>query len=106
MKITVSTFEAKLHESQESKDYHQAMYYVHEQFIQWKSKQQFAECDLLLKQLNVEEFDLRVLLSLLMASFQIKSRLSYRPLFYDKVYAFAQKFLSEDDILKIFPSLR
>lgn len=106
MKITVCTFESKLHDSQDAKDYNQAMYHVHEQFIHWKRMQQFTECDLLLKQLNVEEFDLRILLSLLMASFQIKTRLSYRPLFYDKVYAVAQRSLSEDELLKIFPSLR
>ena len=104
--ISVYEFESSILELQRKQEYQEAMYRIHKQFIQWKREKYFSECDIFFRQLDVANYDIRILVALLMASVQIKQRLSYRALFYNKVIERASCFYSEIEITQIFSSLR
>lgn len=104
--ISVYEFESLILELQRKQDYQEAMYRIHKQFIQWKREMYFSECDIFFRQLDVANYDMRILVALLMASVQIKQRLSYRASFYNKVIERASYFYSEIEIAQIFSSLR
>lgn len=104
--ISVYEFESSILELQRNEDYQEAMYKIHKQFIQWKRNKYFSECDIFFRQLDVANYDMRILVALLMASVQIKQRLSYRAPFYNKVIERASCFYSEIEITQIFSSLR
>lgn len=104
--ISVCEFESLILELQRKQDYQEAMYRIHKQFIQWKREMYFSECDIFFRQLDVANYDMRILVALLMASVQIKQRLSYRATFYNKVIERASCFYSEIEITQIFSSLR
>lgn len=104
--ISVYEFESSILELQRNEDYQEAMYKIHKQFIQWKRNKYFSECDIFFRQLDVANYDMRILVALLMASVQIKQRLSYRAPFYNKVIERASCFYSEIEITQIFSCLR
>lgn len=104
--ISVCEFESLILELQKKQDYQEAMYKIHKQFIQWKREKYFSECDIFFRQLDVAIYDIRILVALLMASVQIKQRLSFRAPFYNKVIERASCFYSENEITQIFSSLR
>ena len=104
--ISVCEFESLILELQRKQDYQEAMYRIHKQFIQWKREKSFSECDIFFRQLDVVNYDMRILVALLMASVQIKQRLSYRATFYNKVIERATCFYTEIEITQIFSSLR
>ena len=104
--ISVCEFESLILELQRKQDYQEAMYRIHKQFIQWKREKSFSECDIFFRQLDVVNYDMRILVALLMASVQIKQRLSYRATFYNKVIERATCFYTEIEITQIFSGLR
>ena len=103
---SVEIFESELFRLNRKEESRKAMYLVHKQFIQWKREKNLTACDLLFKDLDICQLDIQILISILMASFQIKSRLSYRADFYTKVIEKATLIFSENEIQQIFSNLR
>lgn len=104
--LSVETFETELFRFNREGDNRKAMYLIHRQFIQWKREKNLAACDLLFKHLDIYQLDIQILICILMASFQIKSRLSYRADFFTKVIEKATLIFSEKELRQIFSNLR
>lgn len=90
---------------QAKKDYDHCMYRVYEQISDWSSQNRINLCDRLLEVLEVEEYDIHVLLSLLMASFPMRKKLSYRSVFMGRVLAHARLYFSTDEVKDMFVGL-
>lgn len=104
--ISVKKLESELFSLQACHEYRKAMSRIYEQFLFWKNNHMFTECDKLMDNINVSMYDMRILVTILMASAQIKPRLSYRSVFFDKVLERAQSELQESEIDLIFSGLR
>lgn len=104
--LTIFSFAAELFRLSNLGDNRSAMYVVHKQFISWKREKDLTSCDLFFKNVDVRDLDIRILISLLMASFQLKSRLSYRTHFYEKVLKKASLEFSQKELIQIFSNLR
>lgn len=102
----VAQLESILWSCQKDNDYGKAMYSLHKEIISWKRNLKYQECDLLLQTIDVNKYDFRILISLLMATFQIKERLSFRPPFYVKVMEIASTFLPENEVRLVLGSLK
>lgn len=63
----------------------QSMMNVYSQFLDWSQKSMFERCDEFLYLVNVESLDIRLLISILMASNPMRNLLSYRNSFFTKV---------------------
>lgn len=95
-----------MHNLQEDCSYDECMYQVYKHFRKWSSEQSFSRCDYVLKYVSIDDFDIHILISLLMASFPLRSRLSYRSVFYEKVLTKARITYSSEEIQKIFGGLK
>lgn len=63
-----------------------AMKEIYKTFLSCQNSSDFEICDIILSNVDIEHCNPSVLLSFLMASYSMKNKLSYRPLFYEKVY--------------------
>lgn len=63
-----------------------AMKEIYKTFLSCQRDRDFEKCDIILSNIDIKNSNPTVLLSLLMASYSIKDYLSFRPLFYEKVY--------------------
>lgn len=59
---------------------------IYKTFLSCQRDRDFEKCDIILSNIDIKNSNPTVLLSLLMASYSIKDYLSFRPLFYEKVY--------------------
>lgn len=91
---------------QDDCSYDECMYQVYKYFRRWSSESSFSRCDYVLKYVSIDDFDIHILISLLMASFPLRSRLSYRSVFYEKVLTKARITYSSEEIQKIFGGLK
>lgn len=90
---------------QEENDIDHCMYRVYEQMSDWSAERRLSLCDRLLKAIEVEDYDMHILLSLLMASFPMRKRLSFRSEFFGRVLERARRIYSEEEIHDIFVGL-
>ena len=72
-------------ETLKSNDRNKAMFIIYECFMDTRVKKEYQVCDEILHSVMYMDFDIRVSLSFLMASYSLKKHLSYRPMFYDMV---------------------
>lgn len=84
----------------------QSMMHVYTQFLDWTKEAQFERCDEFLYLVDVEALDIRLLISILMASNPIKNMLSYRNSYYSNVRKIAQKRYGLIEAAKILRGLK
>lgn len=102
----VQSFISKMRELQNTCSYDECMYQVYRHFRRWTSEDLYSRCDYVLKYVSTDDFDIHILISLLMASYSFKSRLSYRSVFYEKVLMKARLSYKSEDIQRIFGGLK
>lgn len=102
----VQSLIAKMQELQKSNSYDECMYQVYKHFRRWNSKDSLSHCDYVLKYVSTDDFNIHILISLLMASYPLRNRLSYRSVFYEKVLLKARLTYSSHEIEKIFGGLK
>jgi len=102
----VQSLISKMNELQISRSYDECMYQVYRHFKKWVTEDSFSRCDYVLKCISIDDFDIHILISLLMASYQMKNRLSYRSVFYEKVLNKARITYTSEDIQRIFGGLK
>ena len=102
----VQTLISKMRELQNDRSYDECMYQIYKHFRKWTSEDTLSRCDYVLKYVSAEDFDIHILISLLMASYPLRSRLSYRSLFYEKVLMKARITYTSEDIKRIFGGLK
>lgn len=90
---------------QEEKHHEECMYRVYEQMSVWSTERKIECCDYLLDSINVELFDIHILLSLLMATFPLRQRLNYRRNFFTKVQSHARQRYTEEKMNELFVGL-
>ncbi len=105
-KEKVQSLISKMLELQNTRSYDECMYQVYRHFRRWTIEDSFSRCDYVLKYVSIDDFDIHILISLLMASYPLKSRLSYRNVFYDKVLMKARLSYTTDEIQRIFGGLK
>lgn len=81
------------------------MYRVYEQMSIWSMEHKIECCDSLLENIEVEHFDIHILLSLLMATFPMRKRLNYRRFFFTRVQNHARQRFSEEKMNELFVGL-
>lgn len=96
---------SSLYDNQKQKTYQVCMYKIYDQFGAWQKNKWYSKCDNFLKYIEAEDFDVRILLSLLMASLPMKKNLNYRREFYDSVLQRARLVYSSAEIDSIFVGL-
>lgn len=84
----------------------QSMMHVYSQFLDWTKESQFDCCDEFLYLVDVEALDVRLLISILMASNPIKNMLSYRGSYFSKVRKITQKRYGLIEASKILHGLK
>lgn len=94
-----------LYENQRKKTYNDCMYRIYDQFSLWNRNKYYSKCDRFLKYVVAEEFDVRILLSMLMASLPMKKNLNFRREFYDSVLQRARLVYPLNEIASIFVGL-
>jgi hypothetical protein len=72
-------------ESLKNNDCNKAMFIIYECFMDTRVEQDYHICDEILHSVMDLDFDIRINLSFLMASYSLKKHLSYRSMFYDMV---------------------
>lgn len=87
-------------------DIRRAMFTVHKAFLDFEREKDYAACDDMLRSLDVAELDLKVLMSLLMASNPVKAHLSYRQVFYARVEKRSHLLDSFDKVRSLFDRLK
>ena len=97
---------SKMRELQNDHSYDECMFQVYKHFRRWTSEDLYSRCDYILKYVSTDDFDIHILISLLMASYSFKSRLSYRSVFYEKVLMKARLSYKSEDIQRIFGGLK
>lgn len=102
----VQTLISKMLELQNDRSYDECMFQIYKHFRKWTSEDTLSRCDYVLKYVSTDDFDIHILISLLMASFPLRSRLSYRSMFYEKVLMKARLSYDSEDINKIFGVLK
>lgn len=102
----VQSLLSKMMKLQKSNSYDECMYQVYKHFRRWTSEEALSRCDYVLKYVSTDDFDIHVLISLLMATYPLRSRLSYRSLFYERVLMKARISYSSEDIKRIFGGLK
>lgn len=94
-----------LYENQRKKTYNDCMYKIYNQFSSWNRNKSYSKCDKFLRHVVAEEFDVRILLSMLMASLPMKQNLNFRREFYDSVLQRARLVYPSNEIKSIFVGL-
>ena len=94
-----------LYENQRKKTYNDCMYKIYNQFSTWNRNKSYSKCDRFLRHVVAEEFDVRILLSMLMASLPMKHYLNFRREFYDSVLQRARLVYPSNEIKSIFVGL-
>ena len=94
-----------LYENQRKKTYNDCMYRIYNQFSTWNRNKSYSKCDRFLRYVVAEEFDVRILLSMLMASLPMKQNLNFRREFYDSVLQRARLVYPSSEIESIFVGL-
>ena len=84
----------------------QAMFTVYKTFMDFVRENDYASCDELLLTLDASTLDIKVIMSLLMASNPIKSRLSYRQQFYKSVAERSYMIDSFEQVRELFERLK
>lgn len=102
----VQTLISKMLELQNDRSYDECMFQIYKHFRRWTSEDTLSRCDYVLKYVSIDDFDIHILISLLMASYPLRSRLSYRSVFYEKVLMKARISYTSDDIKRIFGGLK
>lgn len=102
----VQTLISKMIELQSARSYDECMFQIYKHFRRWTSEDTLSRCDYVLKYVSTDDFDIHILISLLMASFPLRSRLSYRSMFYEKVLMKARLTYNSEDINRIFGGLK
>ena len=102
----VQSLISKMIELQKSSSYDECMYQVYKHFRRWTSEDTLSRCDYVLKYVSTDDFDIHILISLLMASYPLRNRLSYRSVFYEKVLVKARISYNSEEIKKIFGGLK
>ena len=87
-------------------DDRKAMFVIYECFMDSHKEQDYHICDEILHSIMDMDFDIRINLSFLMASYSLKRYLSYRPLFYDKVCKKAMMLREYESLSEILKGLR
>lgn len=90
----------------QAEDIRQAMYIVHKAFLDFEREKDYAACDDMLRSLDVAELDLKILMSLLLASNPVKDHLSYRQVFYARVEKRSHQLDSFDKVRSLFYRLK
>jgi len=72
-------------ETLKNNDRNKAMFIIYECFMDTHEEKDYHTCDEILHSVMDMDFDIRVNLSFLMASYSLKKHLSYRSMFYDMV---------------------
>lgn len=85
-------------ETLKKNDRNKAMFIIYECFFDTQEEKDYHTCDEILHSVMDMDFDIRVNLSFLMASYSLKKHLSYRSMFYDMVCKKA-KMLNEYETL-------
>ena len=62
-------------------------------------------CDLLLRTIDADKYNIRILLSLLIATYSFRSRLNYRAEFYSKVQSLIYMQYSKEETQQILGNL-
>lgn len=84
----------------------QSMMNVYSQFLDWTKEEQFDRCDEFLYLVDVEALDIRLLISILMASNPIKNMLSYRNTYFSRVRKITQERYGLIEASKILHGLK
>lgn len=90
---------------QEENHHEDCMYRVYEQMSVWSMERKIECCDYLLDNIEVQLFDIHILLSLLMATFPMRQRLNFRRDFFTKVQNYARQRYSEEKMNELFVGL-
>lgn len=93
-------------ESVRSDDHQKYMYKVYDVFSTWQSEDRPRKCDEFMQLLQEVDLDLRVNLSILMATFPLRAKLNYRSRFYDFAVKRALIDFTEDEVEQIFMGLK
>lgn len=102
----VQMFIALMQELQNNHSYDECMFQIYKHFRRWISENTLSRCDYVLKYVSTDDFNIHILISLLMASYPFRSRLSYRSMFYEKVLIKARITYTSEDIKRIFGGLK
>lgn len=103
--LLVKKFVEEMLSLQEGNNQDDCMYRVYEQMSIWSMNHKIECCDYLLDFIKVELFDIHILLSLLMATFPMRKRLTYRRSFFTRVKDHARQRYSEEKMNELFVGL-
>ena len=87
-------------------DRNKAMFIIYECFMDTREEQDYHICDEILHSVMDMDFDIRVNLSFLMASYSLKKHLSYRSMFFDMVCKKARMLNEYDSLVDTLNGLR
>lgn len=87
-------------------DRNKAMFIIYECFMDTRIENDYHICDEILHSVMDMDFDIRVNLSFLMASYSLKKHLSYRSMFYDMVYKKAKMLNEYESLIDTLNGLR
>ena len=94
-----------LFEYQKNSQYDKAAYWVYDKFIDYVQSNRIIICDRMLQYIDVERYDINILLSLLMATFACRNRLNSRSVFYAKVKKIISTQYPEEEARMILANL-
>ena len=101
----VKKFVAEMISLQKESQKEDCMYRIYEQMSSWSMNHKIECCDYLLDNIEVNLFDIHILLSLLMATFPMRKRLNYRQAFFTRVQNHARQRYSEEMMNELFVGL-
>lgn len=93
-------------ETLKNNDRNRAMFIIYECFMDTHAEKDYHVCDEILHSVMDMDFDIRVNLSFLMASYSLKKHLSYRSMFYDMVCKKARMLNEYETLIDTLNGLR
>lgn len=96
---------SKIEDYQRSARYNDASYWIYNKFMDLYAENRIFVCDLLLRTIDADKYNIRILLSLLIATYSFRSRLNYRAEFYSKVQSLIYMQYSKEETQQILGNL-
>lgn len=96
---------SKIADYQKSAKYNDASYWIYNKFMDLHAENRISVCDLLLRAIDADKYNVRILLSLLIATYPFRNRLNYRAEFYSKVQSLICMQYSKEETQQILGNL-
>lgn len=104
-KLEVYKVLCKIANFQQSVQYRAASYWIYNKFTDMRENNKISICDLLLRTIDTDKYNIRILLSLLIATYPFRNKLNYRAEFYSKVETLVYMQYPKDEVRQILGNL-